>query len=98
MVIVIPIGYILRTQIYKRGWRGPVITPGAYLTGNVVLLGICEGSSLFGLVVTFLNGSLWPTIIPSVIAMGVGAINFPNGLAMQPTGPLVGGPAEGSSR
>lgn len=91
LVSAVPVGYVCRQQIYKRNWVGDVITPQGYLTGNVVLLALCEGVSMLGLVATLLNGSLWPTLAPSVIAMAVQVINFPNGRAMNPAQPILGG-------
>ena len=86
MLLSIPVGYVVRSQMYKSGWEGNAVSPKAYFLGNLVLLALCEGVSLAGLVATFMNGSLWPTIVPSAIAMGVQAINFPHGGPMQPTG------------
>ena len=91
LVLAVPVGYVCRQQIYKRNWVGDVITPQGYLTGNVVLLALCEGVSMLGLVATLLNGSLWPMLVPSVIAMTVQGINFPNGRAMNPAQPVFGG-------
>jgi len=91
LVSAVPVGYVCRQQIYKRNWVGNVITPQGYLTGNIVLLALCEGVSMLGLVATLLNGSFWPTLAPSVIAIGVQVINFPNGRAMHPPQPVFGG-------
>lgn len=91
LIVAVPVGYVCRQQVYKRNWVGDAIKPQGYLTGNVVLLALCEGVSMLGLVATLLNGSLWPTLAPSVIAMAVQVINFPNGRAMQPAPATFGG-------
>lgn len=86
----ITLGYFIRMQIYKSGWQGQVVSPGSYFTGNLMLLAMLEGASLFALVVTLLNGSLWPTVLPAVAAMAVQVINFPNGQALAPAQPQFG--------
>jgi len=86
-IFVVPVGYFLRSQTYKKHWQGPAVTLRGYLMGNLVLLALCEAVAIFGLVVTLMMKTLWPAVIPSVLAMAVQIINFPNGQAMQPSDP-----------
>ncbi len=81
-VTMIPAGYVLRAQTYKRHWVGPSVRPRGYLLGNVILWAICEGIALLGLVATVFSGVLLPTLIPTILALGVLVVNFPNGAAM----------------
>lgn len=84
LAITIPIGYFVRMQVYKRSWRGDVISPAGYTIGNLFLFGCCESVALFSSIALMLIGSVWPTIMPGLIAMAVMVINFPNGRAMHP--------------
>ncbi|NJL30858.1 MAG: hypothetical protein HC898_04090 [Phycisphaerales bacterium] len=79
---MIPAGYVLRAQMYKRHWVGQAVRPRGYLLGNVILWAMCEGISLLGLVSVVLSGELIPNLIPTVLALGVLVVNFPNGAAM----------------
>ena len=85
-ITMIPAGYVLRSQMYKRHWVDSTVRPRGYLLGNVVLWAICEGISLLGLVAVVLSGELLPTVIPTVLALGVLVVNFPNGAAMMGQG------------
>lgn len=84
LATTVPIGYFVRMQVYKRSWRGEVISPAGYTVGNIIVLACCEGPAFFSLIVVMINGSFWPAIIPAVIAMAIMVINFPNGRAMFP--------------
>lgn len=84
VVVLVPLGYFIRNQCYKRHWHAHVVAPRGYVLGNVVLLAICEGLAMFGLVVTLLSGAIGLTIVPAVIALAVQLVNFPNGRAMEP--------------
>jgi len=88
LALLVPLGYVLRGQIYKRHWRGARIMPRGYLIGNIVLLGLCEVVSMVGLVGVLFAGTFWPGVIPSFLAMAVQVVNFPNGRAMEATGPV----------
>jgi len=83
LFIAIPIGLFIRNQIYKANWVGDVVQPQGYLTGNLIFLAICEGVSMLGLVNTMLAGKFGLPILPSVLALAVFVLNFPNGKPMQ---------------
>ncbi len=85
LAVSVPAGYFARSQLYKRHWEGNRVTPRGYLTGNVVLLSLCESVGLLGLVGVLVSGSVWPCVVPAVIAMAVQVVNFPTGHAMGPT-------------
>ncbi len=86
--IVTPIAYFFRLQCYKRNWKGNVVTPFGYFVGNIVLFGVCEGWAVLGLVAVHMSGNFgMPELLPSVLALGLLALNFPNGLPMEPRGP-----------
>ncbi len=84
-IMLLPVAFVLRTQIYKRHWQDQAITPKGYLIGNIVFFAVCESVGLFGLVITVLNGSAWPTLISTVAAVLVQGVNFPHGRPMSPT-------------
>ncbi len=83
-VAVVSAGYFVRGQIYKRHWRGHLITPRGYLGGNVMLWVCCEGLVAAGIVHIFVSGSFWPAGGPTTMAIVVQLINYPNGQAMEP--------------
>lgn len=83
-LVFIPAGYMIRLQTYKKHWQVNSVTPQGYLTGNLILLAICEGAALLGVIVTFLEGTVMPYIIPAFIAVMTHIINWPNGKAMEP--------------
>ncbi len=84
---LIPLGYTMRSQTYKRYWQAHAVTPAGYLQGNIVLLAMCESVAIIALVATLLSGTWWPTLAPAVAAMAVQVVNFPNGRPMQPANP-----------
>jgi len=75
-------GYHLRMQIYKAYWQADAVTPRGYFVGNLLLLAMLEGVSMFGLVIVLLGGALLPAIGPSVVAVASQLVNFPTGRAM----------------
>lgn len=82
-VTLVPLGLFLRNQIYKRSWQGPAIAPQGYLTGNLVLLALCETVVLSSLIASLLLHAFWPAIGPGLLAVAMQALNFPNGRAME---------------
>ena len=87
LLTMVPVGYLLRSQIYKAHWREQAVAPMGYFMGNLLLLALCEGVALAGLVATLLDGQLLPAVLPSVAAMAIQVINWPHGLPMQPAFP-----------
>lgn len=84
LVFNIILGTFVRSQIYKRCWRGDVVTPLGYFTANVVLLALLEMVVFFGILISILDKNFWPSLLPSVLAMMVYGVNFPHG------GPMFG--------
>ena len=78
----VPTGYVIRMQTYKKHWRENVITPQGYMAGNIILLAICEGASILGLIATLLSGAFGLPLAVCGLAMGVQIVNFPNGKPM----------------
>lgn len=85
LVFNIMLGTFLRSQIYKRCWRGDVVSPLGYFTANMVMLGLLEMVIFFGILISILDKSFMPSILPSAMAMLVYGVNFPHG------GPMFGG-------
>jgi hypothetical protein len=90
LLIQPPVAMFVRNQIYKKNWRGFAVTPQGYTTANTLFLASCAGVSLFGLVVVMLGGRVGLPVVVPVAAMAMQAINFPNGRAMEPLGPVLG--------
>jgi len=85
LVVVVPVGYFLRMKMYEKN-RAPdgSVTGESYLTGNIILLALCEGVSLFGIVGILLSRTLTPFIWITAAAVVIQLVNFPTG------GPLRG--------
>lgn len=83
LAVAVPAGLFVRMQIYKRHWRGDVISPKGYFTGNLVFLAMCEGVSLFGLATVMIMGYVDWSIVVSVIAVLIQLANFPTGAPMR---------------
>jgi len=92
LAAAVPMGYFIRNQTYKANWQGDVVTPGGYVTGNLLLLAMLEGAGMIALVGTLLADTIWPNLLPAILAMVAQAINFPNGKAMRPTTNPYAGP------
>ncbi len=84
LVVELPIGYIIRGQIYKRHWQGNAIAPAGYFTGNLILLAMCEGIVFLGLVGWIVSRVFWPTILPALVALAIQLVNFPTGAPLRP--------------
>jgi len=85
LVIAVPIGYFIRNQSYKRHWQGQAVTPGGYVTGNLILLAMCEGVAFFSLVATLAVGAFGWVTAPGVLAAAGMLVNFPTGRPMMST-------------
>ena len=83
LVVLTPIGYFIRSQVYKANWQGDVVKPLGYARGNIILLAMLEGTAFFGLIGTLIERSFssLPFVV-AVIAMAIQVINFPNGRPM----------------
>ena len=80
LVVAIPVGYLVRMKVYDKA-RAPdgSVAGESYLTGNIILLALCEGVSLFGLVGILLSRTLTPFIWITAVAVVVQLANFPTG-------------------
>ena len=83
-LLALPVALFIRSQMFKRGWVGEVVTPSAYVTGNIVPWAVCEGAAIFGFIAMFLDRSIMPGILMPVVAMLFLLLLFPNGRAMFP--------------
>lgn len=84
LVFNIILGTYLRSQIYKRCWRGNVISPLGYFTANVIMLALLEMVVFLGILVSILAKSFMPSLLPAILGMMVFAVNYPHG------GPMFG--------
>lgn len=87
LLIVTPLAYFVRNQIYKANWQANTVTPRGYVSGNAVLLAMLETVGMVGLVMMFI--SAWPIVpgLAAALAMAVQAVNFPTGEPMRPHPP-----------
>jgi len=84
------VGIFLRGQIFKKGWEGDVIKPGAYFSGTLLAIAALEGPSLFGAVALMLSDQLLPAIVTPILGIVLIALCFPTGLPMRPHSPKLG--------
>jgi len=84
LLLEVPLGYLMRSQFYKKNWRGNVITPRGYMSGNIVLWAMLASVALSGAVTTLLAGSLGLPIGLAGIAILFMLINFPTGKPLAP--------------
>jgi hypothetical protein len=82
LAMFVPLGYFLRMQTYKRYWRGSIIAPQGYLTGNLVLWLLIETAATVSLLAVLIQGSFWPAGVPAAIAVALHLVNFPTGKPM----------------
>ena len=82
--VLIPLGYFLRLQTYKRYWQGDAIHPQGYYTGNLILLALCELVGIVSLLGVFITAQWWPYALGAGVALLVQLINWPTGLPMEP--------------
>jgi len=74
---LVPICFVIRMFLFRRSRLDGRIRFGAYSIGNIILWAGCDGVAFLGLVAAFINGSLWPTILITAVAMGIQLITFP---------------------
>jgi hypothetical protein len=79
LVTEVPVMFVIRMLIFRRGTVDGRIRPAAFGTGNIVFWAGCEAVSFFGLIIVVLTGSWWPTIAIVGVALGLQAITFPVG-------------------
>ncbi len=82
IAVLVPLAMWTRLQSYKRHWQNQGVTPKGYFQANFMFFVVLEGMALWGLVTTLLNGAMWPTVLPSGIALALLAVNFPSGAPM----------------
>jgi hypothetical protein len=74
---VVPICFGIRMFLFSRSRLNGGVHFGAYSIGNIILWAGCDGVAFFGLVVGMVNGSLWPTILISAVAICIQIATFP---------------------
>jgi hypothetical protein len=79
LVTEVPVMFVVRMMIFRRGMVDGRIRPAAFARGNMVFWAGCEAVSFFGLIIVILTGSWWPTIAIVAVALGLQAITFPVG-------------------
>ena len=83
LAVLIPLGYFVRMQVYKRGWRAHRITPQAYVFANLLLWSLMMAVVLVSVIGAYLTGSRGVALVPAVIGVLVQMVNYPNGDAMR---------------
>jgi hypothetical protein len=80
LIILLPMAFLLRRHIHGHALSE---NPGAPLPGRVILRGqiafgaLCEAAAIVGLFAAIGRGTLMPTGLLALVAIGVQAANFP---------------------
>lgn len=88
LLVLVPVGYYARNQVYKANWHEHAITPSGYFTGNLVLLALMEMVSVGVIVLAWFQGHAMPAMYVAGAAILVQLINFPTGRPMKSTPPV----------
>jgi len=84
LATLLPLGLFIRNQVYKANWRGDVVTPHGYMRGNLILMAMLEGTSMFAVVVIMMGEPVAIPLAVAFLAMAIHVVNFPNGKPMLP--------------
>jgi len=79
--VAAPAAFFVRGRIFRQYWAGAPVTPGAYVAGMVVIWATLEVGGVLSLVGCLVTGST-PMLLPSLLALGIFALSWPNGQAM----------------
>ncbi|MEM6853380.1 MAG: hypothetical protein AAF593_03125 [Planctomycetota bacterium] len=90
LIAAVPAAYFLRNQIYKKHWSGDAVEPEGYVTANILFLALIEAPAVVAAIGIVVHGSVFPQVIPLVIAAGIILANFPTGGPMRSQAPRLG--------
>lgn len=83
-VVQIPLGIIIRGQVFKKQTQGEIVTPEGYASGNIIAWSCCEGAAFFFLITALIGRALVPYALPAAVPILVMILLWPNGRAMFP--------------
>lgn len=86
-IVALITGIIARNQAYKAEWKGDVISPAGYVTGNTYLFLALTAGAIGLFVLSITGGWPAPTFAAAPIIIGLLIFNFPNGQPMKPAPP-----------
>lgn len=87
LLMAVVFAHSARLQAYKRGWRGRVVTPPAYLRGNLLMLAaLTLAVCLILASAPFTGADRGIVRMLGLAATLATALNWPHGRPMQPTG------------
>jgi hypothetical protein len=81
MLVLLPLAFVIRRMVYRPGPNGQ-ITPGKYLTGNIIFYTMCDSVAMTGLIAMFLHGGPGGAVIVPAIAVAMQIVNYPSGTAL----------------
>ncbi|MEM1445848.1 MAG: hypothetical protein AAGF84_07330 [Planctomycetota bacterium] len=87
LMALMPTGYFIRLQIYKRGWKVDRVMPAAYVQGNLILFAVIEGVGIFSVVLGGFVGDRFVCFGIATAALFALILNFPNGGPLRPAEP-----------
>ena len=83
LATTVPIAFVVRSIIYRKGQTDAGVEAGAYATGNIIFWAMCEGCGFFGLVGGLLNQGRGPHLFVAAVAIALIVVNFPTGAIMR---------------
>jgi hypothetical protein len=89
-VVLIPLAYFIRNQIYKKHWVGQAVTPAGYFNANIIFHAILDAMVMVSVFGGFLIQQAEPVFAGAGMALLAHLINFPDGRPMQSQPPRVG--------
>lgn len=90
LLILVPIAYFVRNQIYKKHWHADAVSPRGYFLGNVVFLGLIDLPAMLSAMSLFMGARPWPALLPWGLVVSVILLNWPSGRPMLPVEPRLG--------
>ncbi|MBB6428920.1 hypothetical protein [Algisphaera agarilytica] len=98
LVLVVPIAYFIRNQIYKAHWRQDAVSDEGYVQANLIFFALLELPAILGFVSAFIEGRLLPGALPMAVVLGLLLLNYPHGRPKLDASPRLGVPEKRNER
>lgn len=82
LVIAGPAAFFVRSRMFRGYWTGECVAPRAYLSGMIVVWATLELGGIISLVGALMSHSLFPYILPALVAFMMYVALWPSGRAM----------------
>ncbi|MEM8496281.1 MAG: hypothetical protein AAF911_08335 [Planctomycetota bacterium] len=82
MILLIPVGYFGRNQVYKSHWQADAVTPEGYLSGNIMLIMCITFSGLGAFMGLMISEQPLPFGVPLLANLFILMVNYPSARPM----------------